>query len=101
MEHDTRLTPDTIVSWHPAQASAEIDGDVVVMGFTQGKYVGLNDIASAVWRRLERPQPVAALCDGMIRDFDGDADEIRRDILALLAELHEFGLLQTSAPGDA
>lgn len=101
MEPNTRLTPDTIVTWHPAQSSAEIDGDVVVMSFVQGKYIGLNDTASAIWRRLERPQSVASLCDAMIRDFAGDADEIRRDILGLLAKLDEAGLLQTTPPGDA
>jgi hypothetical protein len=101
MDQQNRFAPDTVVSWHPEQSSAEIDGDVIVMGFRQGKYIGFDAIASGVWRRLEHPQAVGALCESVIRDFDGDPEEIRRDVLSLLAELDEFGLLQTTAPGDA
>ena len=97
----THFTPDTIVSWHSEHSAAEIDGDLVVMGFRQGKYVALNDIASSVWRRLEQPQPIAALGDALVADFDGAPDEIRRDLLGLLAELDSLGLLETVTPGNA
>jgi hypothetical protein len=101
MDQKNRFTPHTIVSWHPAQSAAEIDGEVVVMGFSQGKYVGLNDIASAIWRRLERPQPVADLCDALVRDFEGAPAAIRRDVVELLGRLDELGLLTIADQASA
>ena len=88
------LDPDTRVEWHPDHLAAEIDGQVVVMSLSQGKYVGLNDPATLVWRRLQRPQSVAALVDGLIRDFAGDAATIRCDTVDLLVRLHELGLIR-------
>lgn len=89
-----RFAPNVPVRWHPEQVTAEIDGEVVVMALAQGKYVGFNDIASAVWRRLGAPVTVAALCDGLAGDFDGDPEAIRQDVVALLARLDELGLVE-------
>lgn len=90
---NSRFAADTIVRWHPDQVAAEIDGEVVVMSIAQGKYVGLDDMASGIWRRLETPQRVADLCDGLIRDFDGAPEAIRADVVAFLASLEEHGLI--------
>ncbi len=93
MIETSRFAADTIVRWHPDQVAAEIDGEVVVMSIAQGKYVGLDDMASGIWRRLEAPQRVDALCEGLIRDYEGDPDAIRADVLAFLARLEEHGLI--------
>ncbi|HXP97178.1 MAG TPA: PqqD family protein [Telmatospirillum sp.] len=84
---------DTIIRRHSEQVTAEIDGQVVVMGLAQGKYAGFDDIASIIWRRLESPQTVSALCDGLARDFAGDPAVIRQDVCDLLDRLDALGLL--------
>jgi hypothetical protein len=94
----TRLSPATVVTQHREQTSAEIDGQVVVMGFVQGKYVGLSRSASEVWRRLAQPAPIGALCDALVRDFEGDPIVIRNDVLDLLDRLDDLGLLEVSPP---
>ena len=94
MTNQDRFAPEIRVLRHPEQVTAEIDGEVVVMALAQGKYIGFDDIASAVWRRLEAPVTVAALCDGLARDFEGDVETIRRDVIDLLTHLDEFGLIK-------
>jgi hypothetical protein len=100
MNSAPRFEPDTRVGWHPEQIAAEIDGQVVVMGLSQGKYVGFDAIATNVWHRLERTQSVSELCDGLAADFDGDLTVIRQDVVGLLTRLHELGLIEveTGAP---
>lgn len=93
MTENSRFPSDAIVRWHPDQVAAEIDGEVVVMSIAQGKYVGLDDMASGIWRRLETPQRVADLCDALIRDYAGDPAAIRADVVAFLASLEEHGLI--------
>ncbi len=97
MHPPSQFTADTIVRWHPDQVAAEIDGEVVVMSIAQGKYVGFDGMASMIWRRLERPQPVAELCDGLIRDFDGSPEVIRADVTELLASLEALDLIVIDA----
>ncbi|MDR3514468.1 MAG: PqqD family protein [Azospirillaceae bacterium] len=91
--------PDTIVAQRAGQLAAEIDAQVVVMGLAQGIYVGFDDIASIIWRRLERPQTVATLCEGLAREFSGDPAVIRQDVCDLLDRLDELDLVVVSADG--
>lgn len=91
------LESDTRVRWHPEQVAAEVDGQVVVMGLSQGKYVGFDAIATQVWHRLEQPQSVAELCDGLAKDFDGDPAIIREDVIGLLTRLRDLKLIEVEA----
>ncbi len=100
MSNTSRFEPDTRVGHHPNQLAAEIDGQVVVMGLVQGKYIGFDGIATTIWRRLEQTPSVAELCAGLARDFDGDPAVIRQDVGDLLARLDEFGLIVTIPDGD-
>lgn len=88
------LTPDSVVGWHAEQITAEIDGEVVVMGLIQGKYVGLDDIGSALWRLMEHPQPVRALCERLEQRYAGDPATIAADVVAFLKELQALGLIE-------
>jgi len=96
-----RFAADVVVGWHPEQVTAEIDGEVVVMALAQGKYIGFNDIASVVWRHLAAPMTVAALGDALVRDFDGDSESIRRDVVGLLVRLDELGLIVVGGTSSA
>jgi len=104
MDQQDRFAPDVEIRWHSQQVSAEIDGEVVVMDVVEGKYIGFNDIASAVWRGLESSPTVAALCAELVRDFEGDPEAIRKDVMELLTRLDELGLIEVGAalpPTDA
>lgn len=77
---------------------AEVDGEIVMMDAAKGVYFGLNDIASDVWRRLSEPVSPAALIAALAEAYEGEAGEIRRDVLALLGQLAEQGLIQIDSP---
>lgn len=87
------IAPDAAVCWGSDHMAAEIDGQIVLMSVAEGKYIGLDDIASVVWRRIEQPVQVAALCEGMARDYSGDPAEIARDVSGFLEKLDGFGLI--------
>jgi hypothetical protein len=99
MNSALRFEPDTRVRWHPEQIAAEVDGQVVVMGMSQGKYVGLDAIATNVWHRLERTPTVSELCDGLAQEFEGDPVVIGQDVVELLTRLHALGLIEIEAGG--
>jgi hypothetical protein len=41
----------TIVSRGPSVLTAEVDGEIVMMSIKQGRYFGLDDIGSDIWKR--------------------------------------------------
>ncbi len=88
-----RFDDATIVRRSPDQITARIDGRVVAMSVIQGKYVGFDAVASALWDHLEEPLRVSDLCRALANDFDGDPETIRQDTVDLLARLEELELI--------
>jgi hypothetical protein len=79
----------TIVSRSPSVLTAEVDGEVVMMSIEQGRYFGLDDIGSDIWKRLDSPCSFAELIDRLARDYDADRATIAADVRALLGRMAE------------
>ena len=82
----------TIVRTSEAIAT-EIDGEIVLIHIEDGKYFGLDPVGSEIWRRLETPKRVDALCDELKAHFEGDPNMIEREALVFLDQLSESRLL--------
>lgn len=91
------LTPATIVSRKPDLLTAEVNGEIVLMSVQDGLYFGLNAVSSDIWRRLETPVQVAALCRALADDYQGDPAVIERDVLDHLATLATKHLVEIRA----
>jgi Coenzyme PQQ synthesis protein D (PqqD) len=74
----------TIISRSPSVLTAEVDGEVVMMSIEQGRYFGLDDIGSDIWRRIEPPCSFAALIDRLVSDYNADRTTIAADVQVLL-----------------
>ncbi|MBF0333255.1 MAG: PqqD family protein [Alphaproteobacteria bacterium] len=76
--------------------SAEVNGEIVLMSVDQGQYIGLDEIASDLWTRIERPLTLEALVAQLADAYDGDPAVIERDVGALLTEMAANGLVDLS-----
>ncbi len=74
--------------------STSVQQDVVLLDAEAGKYYGFDAIGSDIWGRIETPVVVDALCESLIADYDGNADSIRCDVMHLLTEMLERGLVE-------
>ena len=71
-----------------------VNGEIVLMSIDTGKYYGLDAIGSDIWGRLQTPIRVEALCNALAADYDAEAGRIEGDVIALLEELLEQGLVE-------
>jgi hypothetical protein len=77
----------------------DLDGEAVLLDLASGRYFGLNAVATRVWVQLHEGTAVDTVIAAIAEEFDGDPDEIARDVAALLEELVSRGLLVVgSAP---
>jgi hypothetical protein len=79
----------TIISRSPSILSAEVDGEIVMMGVEQGHYFGIDHIGSDIWKRIEPPCSFAALIDGLAADYEADRATIAADVQSLLDRMVE------------
>lgn len=88
------ITLSSVVSCNDKHLIAEVDGQVVLMNVDTGLYFGLNEVGSAIWRRLAHPIRLAELCTDLSQAYEGDAQIIERDVLALVEKLHNRHLVE-------
>ena len=75
-QHAGAIADAAIVSRSPSVLTAEVDGEIVMMNIEQGRYLGLDEIGSDIWKRIEPPCSFATLIDGLAADYEADRSTI-------------------------
>ena len=89
-----RITETTLVVAVPNQVSSSLGDEAVILELTQGVYYGLNEVGARIWTLLKDPRPVGEIRDALLDEYDVDTATVTRDLLALLTELADRGLIE-------
>ena len=73
---------------------ADVNGEIVALNVEQGQCYGLNSVASEIWRMLEEPKSIDEICVKLTEDYDVDAAICRSEVLTLLSQLEDEGLIK-------
>ncbi|MDQ3935598.1 MAG: PqqD family protein [Actinomycetota bacterium] len=73
MTESAAIAAETLVARSPSVVAAEVDGRLTLMNIDDGRYFGLNDVASDVWDRIESPRPFGDLVDDLAATEDAPA----------------------------
>jgi Coenzyme PQQ synthesis protein D (PqqD) len=98
MSREIPIRAESVVSWSDAPVGTEVDREVVLMNVGRGRCYGLGETGSSVWRRLGSPIRVDDLCRELMLEYHADPEMLRKDVLALLEQLQEEGLVKVVAP---
>jgi hypothetical protein len=74
--------------------SANLDGEVVILGFKSGSYYGLDRVGVFIWNLLQRPRRVSEIRDAVFGQYDVELAQCERDLLALLMDLADRQLIE-------
>ena len=83
----SEITDATLISRSPSVLTAEADGEIVMMSIEHGRYFGLDDIGSDIWRRIEPPCSFAALIEALAANYEADHATIAADVQGLLVRM--------------
>jgi hypothetical protein len=84
----------TIISRSPSVLTAEVNGEIVMVSVERGRYFGLDDIGSDIWKRIEPPCSFATLIEGLVADYEADRATIRMDVQNLLGYMVEHDIVR-------
>jgi hypothetical protein len=90
----TPISKDAIVVAIKDQLSADLKGEAVILNCANGVYYGLNEVGNSVWAMLGQPRAVREITAKIQDEYDVPADVCERDVLALLSQLAEAGLIE-------
>ena len=78
---------------HPDARWREFGERIVVLHQRRGVYYTLNELGAFLWRSMDGRTPLADILDKVVAHYDVDRDTARGDLLEILQDLVEEGLV--------
>lgn len=71
----------------------ELGGEAVLLNLDSETYFGLDDVGTRMWAVLTTSPSIAAAHAVLLKEYDVDPDRLASDLLTLVGELVDHGLL--------
>jgi hypothetical protein len=78
----------------PNQISSSLGEEAVILELTQGVYYGLNAVGARIWELLKEPRTAGEIRDVILDEYDAEPEAVTRDLLGLLTELADRGVIE-------
>ena len=78
---------------HPSVITRELSGETVLLNLESGVYYGLDAVGTRVWQLLMEGQTIASICETMVDEYDVSPAILRDDVMRLVGELRERGIV--------
>ena len=95
--HSPAITLKSVVRASPHQVSSELGGETVILDLNKSVYHGLDATGAYIWNLIQQGKSVQQIRDSMLEEFDVEAERCEADLLALLQELAESGLIEVTS----
>src|SRR3954463_3837437 len=79
------------------QLSADLKGEAVILNCANGVYYGLNEVGNSVWSFVQEPRKVTEITAKIASEYEVAADVCERDVIELLGQLAQAGLIEIQA----
>lgn len=88
------LSADSVVRAVDSQVSSRLGEEVAILELDQGVYFGLNNTGAFLWNLMQEPVRVNEMHAALVEEFEVDADTAETDLLRVLGELRDAGLIE-------
>ena len=72
----------------------DVIDDVVILSTENAQYFGAETTGAMIWRLLEAPTSIAAICENLIQQFDVDKASCEAEVLEFVGQLKAAGLIE-------
>ena len=93
MENNKKISIDTIVTRKQDLDAADMDGELVMMNMSKGKYYSINSVGSRIWELIEKQVSVNEVKTILLSEFDVDDNTCKDTVLNFLNGLYNEDLI--------
>lgn len=97
MPHPEPIPLDAELSVVGEPVFTDIPGETVILDERSGRYFGLDEVGSFVWRHLQQGTTLHRLVAAVTAAYDVAADPCEADLRALIADLRAADLVAVGA----
>jgi hypothetical protein len=92
------ITLDTTVNVAREVVFKELRGESVLLDLSSGMYFGLDETSTRLWQMLSAHGSLRRTFDEMLSEFDVEADQLERDLVAFVGSLVRCKLVRVNEP---
>ena len=76
------------------QTGSVIPGQAVILNVKSGMYYGIDKVGARIWELIQEPRTVKEIEAAILEEYEVDPERCRRDLMDLLQELSDNGLIE-------
>ena len=84
---DCRISPSDDVVFR------EFEGEAIVLDTASGIYFGLDPVGTRIWQLITSDCDLRTVFDTVLAEYEVSPQQLERDLLALITELTDRGLV--------
>ena len=88
------IGPASVVVRAKDVISCELDGETAMLNIRSGIYYGLDEVGAAIWRKVSQSCVVREIVRDITAQYEVDPPQCQSDVVRLLNELADNGLLE-------
>jgi len=77
------------------QVSCDLAGEATILSVKTGTYYGLDPVGARIWTLIQQPRTLQDIRDTLVKEYDVDAVRCEADLLEILRQLQDEGLIET------
>ena len=93
MTENKEVTTSSVVVSSDNVTSTQIEGESILLDLEEGVYYGLNSVGGAIWEEIQEPMLIEDIVRAITNTYDVERGQCREDVLALVTDLEENGLV--------
>ena len=90
---NVKLTLSSRVQVAPEVVSCDLAGEAAILDMKDGIYYGLDPVGASIWNLIQQPAILEEVRDRILNEYDVEEDECQEDLLELVGQLVENGLV--------
>ncbi len=90
----TPITLNSTIIKSPDQISTDLGGEVVILDMQSEEYYSLDRVGVHIWEIIETPTTVREILAAISGAYDVEPARAESDLLAVLSEMAQEGLIQ-------
>lgn len=75
-------------------ASADLDGEAILLDINTGYYYGLNEVGDSIMDLIKEPTSVMAIMDTLLQEYEVEAEQLERDVTTFLQVMEDRQLIR-------
>jgi len=88
---------DLVIRKDDGLLTTTVAGDLLAMSVQHGVCYGFNDVATRIWELLAEPRSLDDLCEALLREYEVDEGDCRKDVAELIEKWRAEGLVSVGA----